>query len=408
MALSHSSPSPLSRGLGDMRLWRDRIDWIRLWFTGIIPILALIIGSLWVPLQSGTAIFSSVYLTVSGISITAGYHRLWAHRAYSAGRPLQLIFAIGGASAGQTSIRTWCRDHRAHHRYTDTDRDPYSARRGLWYSHYGWVVMRRRPEQTGRVDIQDLSSDPIVMWQRKHYLTLLFLTAYIFPTLFCGLMYGDFAGGFIWASCVRLFLIQQATFCVNSLAHWVGDQPFANRLSPRNCWFVALITWGEGYHNFHHEFPGDYRNAIRWFQYDPTKWFIWLCEKAHLAWNLQRFPENEIQKGRFQQIQRQLELQRQGISWGTPVEQLPTWSLGEYTARVQNGSCLLLVDGVVYDVKEFVGKHPGGEKYLLEHLGKDATKLFHGGAIHAHSNAAENLLSTMRLARIVDVDQPET
>lgn len=329
-----------------------------------------------------------------------GYHRLWAHRAYSAGTFLKIVFALFGAGAGQASIRTWCRDHRAHHRYTDTDKDPYSAQKGLFYSHYGWVVVKRKPEQTGRVDIQDLSNDPIVMWQRQHYLTLLFLTAYIFPTVFCGLMYDDFAGGFIWASCIRLFMIQQATFCVNSLAHWVGDQPFANRLSPRNCWFVALITWGEGYHNFHHEFPVDYRNGIRWFQWDPTKWLIWFCEKVNLASDLKRFPENEIQKGQFQQIERQLELQRHEISWGIPISQLPEWSFEDYTENVKNGRRLLVVDGVVYNVEEFVGRHPGGERYLLEHIGKDATKLFHGGGIHAHSNAAENLLSTLRFARI--------
>jgi stearoyl-CoA desaturase (delta-9 desaturase) len=240
------------------------------------------------------------------------------------------------------------------------------------------------------------------MWQRRHYLTLLILTVYVFPTLFCGFVLDDFRGGFIWASCFRLFVIQQATFCVNSLAHWVGDQPFANRLSPRNCWFVALITWGEGYHNFHHEFPVDYRNGIRWFQWDPTKWFIWLCEKVNLASNLKRFPENEIQKGRFQQLQRRLEVQRREISWGIPVDDLPVLSFEEYTEHVRIGRCLLVIDEVVHDVEDFVSRHPGGKKYLLEHVGKDASKLFFGGGIHAHSNAAENLLSTMRFARLAD------
>lgn len=403
MAITHPRAT-MRKVLGNMSALSEKTDWIRFWFTGGIPIGAIIIGSLWVPLQLRTAIFASIYATASGISVTAGYHRLWAHRAYSAGTFLKIILAIGGASAGQASIRTWCRDHRAHHRYTDTDKDPYSAQKGLFYSHYGWVVLRRKPEQTGRVDIQDLSNDPIVMWQRKYYLTLMFLTVYVFPTIFCGVMFDDFAGGFIWASCIRVFLIQQATFCVNSLAHWAGDQPFANKLSPRNCWFVALITWGEGYHNFHHEFPVDYRNGIRWYQWDPTKWFIWFCDKINLASDLKRFPENEIQKGKFQQIQRQMEIQRQKISWGIPIDQLPIWNFEEYTLHAKNGRYLLVIDGVVHDVEEFMSHHPGGEKYLLEYIGKDATKLFHGGAIHAHSNAAENLLSTMRLARIVDSD----
>lgn len=119
---------------------------------------------------------------------------------------------------------------------------------------------------------------------------------------------------------------------------------------------------------------------------------------------MKRFPENEIQKGKFQQIQRQLEIQRQRISWGTAIDELPIWSLEQYTENVKNGRCLLVIDGVVHNLEEFVGHHPGGEKYLLEHVGKDATKFFHGGAIHAHSNAANNLLSTMRLARIMEPD----
>ncbi|KAF3390304.1 Acyl-CoA desaturase [Penicillium rolfsii] len=392
----------------DMKALSSRIDWFRLWVTGVAPLIAIIIGILWVPFQRRTAVFFFAYATVSGISITAGflltddlgYHRLWAHRAYSARTSLKIILAILSASAGQGSIRTWCRDHRAHHRYTDTDKDPYSAHKGLLYSHYGWVVIKRKREHTGQVDIQDLLNDPIVLWQRKHYIALFLLTALIFPTVYCGLMYGDYAGGFIWASCVRLFMIQQATFCVNSLAHWAGDQPYASRLSPRNSWFVALITWGEGYHNFHHEFPVDYRNGIRWFHWDPTKWFIWLCEKVNLASDLKRFPENEIQKGKYQQLQRQLELRRQELSWGTPIDELPVWGFEKYTQAVSDGRCLLLVDGVVHDATQFVDQHPGGKNFLFEQAGKDATRLFHGGAIHAHSNAAENFLSTMRLARI--------
>ncbi|KAJ5564614.1 hypothetical protein N7513_000856 [Penicillium frequentans] len=392
--------SNLVKMLGSFRALSSRIDWMRLWITGGAPLIAIIIGTLWVPLQYRTGIFLFTYATASGISVTAGYHRLWAHRAYSAGNFMKVILAIVSTSAGQGSIRTWCRDHRAHHRYTDTDRDPYSAHKGLFYSHYGWVVIKRKREQTGQVDVQDLSDDSIVLWQRKHYIPLFFLTAIIFPTVYCGLMYGDFAGGFIWASCIRLFMIQQATFCVNSLAHWAGDQPYANRLSPRNSFFVALITWGEGYHNFHHEFPVDYRNGIRWFHWDPTKWFIWLCAQVNLASDLKRFPENEIQKGKYQQIQRQLELRRQEISWGAPIEELPVWSDEDYTQMVNNGRSLLLVDGVVHDIAHFVDQHPGGKNFLLQNIGKDATRLFHDSAIHAHSNAAENLLSTMRLARV--------
>lgn len=308
-----------------------------------------------------------------------------------------------GASAGQASIKTWCKDHRAHHRYVDTDRDPYSINKGFLYAHYGWVVMKQELRQTGRVDLKDLSSDPIVMWQRKNYLFLLLLTAYVFPVMICGLLFNDFAGGFIYASCIRLFLIQQGTFCVNSLAHWVGEQPYAGRNSPRDSWIVAFITFGEGYHNFHHEFPMDYRNGYLWNQYDPTKWFIWLCSHVGLASNLKRFPRNEIQKGQFQQVERKMDIQRQSISWGIPADELPVLGLSQFVDLAQGGHFLILIDGIAHDVSSFMDHHPGGANYLRNYIGKDGTKAFHG-EINAHSNAATNLLSTMRFARVIDVD----
>ncbi|KAF7590724.1 hypothetical protein BBP40_002515 [Aspergillus hancockii] len=400
VAMYQSHPSK-HKALKNFRQLCGRIDWIRLIFTGGLPLLAIIIGILWVPFQLNTAIFAHTYGFCSGISITAGYHRLWAHRAYSAHPLLKIALAILGASAGQGSIRTWCRDHRAHHRYVDTDQDPYSVHKGLLYAHYGWVIIRRKPEQTGPVDIQDLTNDHIVMWQRQCYTLLLVLTGFVFPTLLCGLLLNDFLGGFIYASCLRLFLIQQCTFCVNSLAHWIGEQPFTGRHSPRDSWLVALITFGEGYHNFHHEFPMDYRNGYRRSDYDPTKWFIWLCAHVNLASDLKRFPSNEIQKGHLQQAESQLQIQRQEISWGTPIDELPALSLSQYTEYVRDGYSLIVIDGVAHDVSQFINHHPGGVEYLRKYVGKDATKLFHGG-IYTHSNAAENLLSTMRFARIIN------
>jgi stearoyl-CoA desaturase (delta-9 desaturase) len=237
------------------------------------------------------------------------------------------------------------------------------------------------------------------MWQREHYLLLLLATVYVVPTVVCGFFFADFAGGFIYASCLRLLLIQQATFCVNSLAHWIGDKPYADRNSPRNNLIVALITWGEGYHNFHHEFPTDYRNGYRWMHWDPTKWMIWACAAVNLAFDLKRFPTNEIEKGHFQQLERDLELGRQRLSWGIPLHELPVISSEMYSRYVKDGRSFILIDGIVHDVENFLTQHPGGVKMLESNIGKDCTAMFHGG-IYAHSNAASNLLSTMRIARI--------
>lgn len=235
------------------------------------------------------------------LGITAGYHRLWAHRSYNASKPLQYALAMVGAGAVEGSIRWWARGHRAHHRYTDTDLDPYNAHKGLLWSHIGWMVLKPR-RKPGVADVSDLSKNDIVKWQHRHYLKLVFIMGIVFPTLVAGLGWGDWKGGYVYAALLRLVFVHhvsvgngwrtvrscllQSTFCVNSLAHWLGETPFDDKHTPRDHLVTALVTIGEGYHNFHHQFPMDYRNAIKWYQYDPTKWFIWVCQELGLASHL--------------------------------------------------------------------------------------------------------------------------
>lgn len=163
---------------------------------------------------------------------------------------------------------------------------------------------------------------------------------------------------------------------------------------------TALVTLGEGYHNFHHEFPSDYRNAIEWYQYDPTKWFIWGMKKLGLAYNLKQFRANEIEKGRVQQMQKKLDQKRARLDWGVPLEQLPVMEWEQYVEEASaNGRALVAVAGVVHDVSAFIVDHPGGKALISSAIGKDATAMFNGG-VYNHSNAAHNLLSTMRVGVI--------
>ena len=310
--------------------------------------------------------------------------------------PLKIYLAAAGAGAVEGSIRWWSRDHRAHHRYTDTDKDPYSVRKGLLYSHIGWMVMKQNPKRLGRTDITDLNEDPVVVWQHKNYLKSVITMALVLPTLVCGLGWGDWLGGYVYAGILRIFFVQQATFCVNSLAHWLGDQPFDDRNSPRDHIVTALVTLGEGYHNFHHEFPSDYRNAIQWWQYDPTKWCIWVWKQLGLAYDLKQFRQNEIEKGRLQQMQKKLDQKRATLDWGIPLEQLPVISWDDFVEQAKNGKALIAVAGVIHDVTNFVKDHPGGKALISSAIGKDATAIFNGG-VYNHSNAAHNLLSTMRV-----------
>lgn len=140
------------------------------------------------------------------IGITAGYHRLWAHRAYNASKPLQYVLAMAGAGAVEGSIKWWSRGHRAHHRYTDTDLDPYNAHKGFWYSHIGWMLLKPR-RKPGVADISDLSKNEVVRWQHRWYITLLLTFGFIVPTVIPGLLWGDWKGGYFFAAAARLVFV---------------------------------------------------------------------------------------------------------------------------------------------------------------------------------------------------------
>ncbi|EPE06144.1 acyl- desaturase [Ophiostoma piceae UAMH 11346] len=386
----HISETPIT-----LKNWYKHVDWLNTTFILLIHFAAMI-AAYWVPLRLNTLLFALVYYFNTGLGITAGYHRLWAHSSYKATLPLKIYLAAVGAGSVEGSIRWWSRGHRAHHRYTDTDKDPYSVRKGLLYSHLGWMVMKQNPKRIGRTDITDLNEDAVVVWQHKHYIKSVLFMAIGFPMLVCGLGWGDWAGGFIYGGLLRAFAVQQATFCVNSLAHWLGDQPFDDRNSPRDHVITALVTLGEGYHNFHHEFPSDYRNAIMWWQYDPTKWSIWLWKQLGLAYDLKQFRQNEIEKGRLQQMQKKLDQKRSTLDWGIPLEQLPVISWDDFVAQAKDGKALVAIAGVIHDVTDFIKDHPGGKALISSAIGKDATAIFNGG-VYNHSNAAHNMLSTMRV-----------
>lgn len=148
--------------------------------------------------------------------LTAGYHRLWTHRAYKATRTLEYVLAILGAGVVEGSIAWWARGHRAHHRYTDTDLDPYDARKGLLYSHIGWMIFKPR-RKPGFADVSDLRSNPVVKWQHKYYLLLAFIMAVVVPTCVAGYGWGDWQGGFIWTGMIRLVVVQHVSILLSDI-----------------------------------------------------------------------------------------------------------------------------------------------------------------------------------------------
>ncbi|PFH47568.1 hypothetical protein AMATHDRAFT_6624 [Amanita thiersii Skay4041] len=328
------------------------------------------------------------------ISVRTGYHRLWSHRSYTASFPLQLFLLLGGTSAVQGSCYWWARAHRSHHRHTDTNLDPYDSNRGILWTHIGWMIFKS-DLKAGTADISDLRTNPLIQWQHRYYFHLQPIFGYLIPTIIPGLLWNDWLGGLCFSASLRLTTAHHGTFCINSIAHWLGSAPYDDRLSPRDHLLSAVLTMGEGYHNFHHQFPMDYRNAFLWYQYDPTKWFIALCGKLGLASNLRVFPSNEVHKGALSMQLKRLHKLQGSLEWPDPVDRLPivTWETFQEESKTRT---LILISGFIHDVSNFVDQHPGGPGHLLNNSGKDMTASFFGG-IYAHSNAAHNLLSMMRV-----------
>ncbi|KAG0283264.1 hypothetical protein BGZ96_012365 [Linnemannia gamsii] len=389
-------PPLLEGGLTFKNVWKN-LDWKHVLALGLTPLIALY-GLFTTEIQTKTLIWSIIYYFATGLGITAGYHRLWAHRSYSAGPAMSFALALLGAGAVEGSIKWWSRGHRAHHRWTDTEKDPYSAHRGMFFAHIGWMLVKRPGWKIGHADVDDLNKSKLVVWQHNNYPALIVLMGLIFPTAVAGLGWGDWRGGYFFAAILRLVFVHHATFCVNSLAHWLGEGPFDDRHSPRDHFITAFVTLGEGYHNFHHQFPQDYRNAIRFYQYDPTKWLIATCAFFGFASHLKTFPENEVRKGQLQMIEKRVMEKKTKLQWGTPIAELPIMSFEDFEHACKNDNKKwILLEGVVYDVADFMAEHPGGEKYIKIGIGKDMTAAFNGG-MYDHSNAARNLLSLMRVA----------
>ncbi|SEA72786.1 acyl-CoA desaturase [Alkalimonas amylolytica] len=234
-----------------------------------------------------------------GMSITAGYHRLWSHKSYQAHPILEFIFAIGGAFALQNSAIHWASDHRVHHRHVDdNDKDPYSAKRGFWFSHIGWMLRDYQgPDHYTYDNVRDLQKNKILRWQHKHYLALVLATNIGIPVLL-GLLFGNLWGMILLVGVMRLVLSHHFTFFINSLAHIWGKQTYTDQNTARDNGVLALLTYGEGYHNFHHLFEYDYRNGIKWWHFDPTKWLIKACSWVGLASKLRTCPEERIEQAK--------------------------------------------------------------------------------------------------------------
>jgi len=274
---------------------KRQIDWVNTIFIGSAHALAVvaIVYMAAVHFSWWTLGLGVLYFAFCGLAITGGYHRHFSHPTYKAIAPLRLFYLLFGAASVQNSALKWSADHRIHHSKVDTTDDPYDITEGFWWAHIGWVLHKREDAAVGSV--KDLESDPLVVWQHKYYVPLAILMAAVVPACL-GLLWGDPIGALLCAGFLRLVVQWHVTFSVNSFAHMLGSQPYGDGNSARDSWITAILSLGEGYHNFHHKFQSDYRNGIRWFHFDPTKWFVWSMSKVGVTSDLKRVSREKIQR----------------------------------------------------------------------------------------------------------------
>jgi stearoyl-CoA desaturase (delta-9 desaturase) len=228
-----------------------------------------------------------VLYIMTGMGITVGYHRMIAHRSFECRPWVKVCLLVLGGWALQNSALRWCADHIRHHARTDSDEDPYNATRGFWHSHCGWLFVET-PHRLEKYESR-LRKDPVILWQHRYYVPIV-LSGLLVPFV-AGWINGGWVSGlgcFLLAGMLRTLLVLNSTFTINSLCHLWGDQPHGTQDSSRDNWLISFVSFGEGYHNYHHTFSRDYRNGPEWYNFDPSKWLIYALSRMGLTYNLQR------------------------------------------------------------------------------------------------------------------------
>ncbi len=294
------------------------------WHTAVFLVVTFLVAAIGVPLYAwryGLTWFDFGHFVVmaylTGLSITVGYHRLWAHRSFDAAWPVRLFTLIFGAAAFENSVLMWASEHRYHHKHTDQEGDPYdpyNIKKGFFHAHVGWLLEKMTPALS-RDNVADLEKDPLLRWQDRYIYWLATVFGLGLPAL-VGLLYASWQGtslaagalgGFLIGGVARVVVVHHCTFFINSLCHYMGRQPYDSSQSSRDSGILAFFTFGEGYHNYHHTFQNDYRNGVKPWHWDPGKWVIWLLSKVGLARRLRRVPRETIWLAEIKQNRRQLE-----------------------------------------------------------------------------------------------------
>jgi stearoyl-CoA desaturase (delta-9 desaturase) len=234
-----------------------------------------------------------VFYSITGLGVTVGYHRYFTHGSFKAVRPLRILLALAGSMALQGPVITWVADHRRHHAFSDKEGDPHSpwlfgtgplaVARGFWHSHTGWLFDRNRTNEERFTP--DLLADRDIVRINKSFILLSGATMFV-PAILGGLLTWSWWGALtalFWAGFVRVALLHHVTWSINSICHMIGEQPFAARDHSRNVWPLALLSFGESWHNLHHADPTCARHGVQRGQIDISARLIWIFEKVGWA-----------------------------------------------------------------------------------------------------------------------------
>ncbi|XP_013178743.1 PREDICTED: stearoyl-CoA desaturase 5-like isoform X1 [Papilio xuthus] len=243
--------------------WPDLLVQLSLHLVSIYGLFLMVTNNI----RFYTTIFVFATIFMSGLGITAGVHRLWSHRAYKATTPLRIILALLFTITGQRDIYTWALDHRVHHKYSESVADPHDVRRGFWFAHVGWLVLTPHPAVENRraalrLTSLDLIADPVVRIQKKYFIPLFALLNIALP-VWIPVYYWDetLMNSFVLSFVTRFTITLNIAFSVNSFAHLWGNKPYDKFIKPSENPLVSLAALGEGWHNYHHVFPWDYRTS---------------------------------------------------------------------------------------------------------------------------------------------------
>lgn len=284
-------------------LKEGNINWVMAVYISLVHVLASygVVKSFQASWE--TLMWAFVLWPISGFGITVGVHRLWSHRSYEAHWSLRVVLMLLNSVANQGSIWHWARDHRVHHKYSETDGDPHNATRGFFFAHMGWLFLKKHPEvvKAGReMDFSDLRADPVVTFQNVLDPWFALYMCYVLPAQIAVRYWGeDFWTAFYVAGALRYCVVLHFTWFVNSAAHLYGDHPYDVMSYPAENPFVSLCSVGEGWHNWHHKYPFDYAASEYGIssQFNPSKLLIdsfaavglvWGRKRGHAAWQMGR------------------------------------------------------------------------------------------------------------------------